>query len=247
MSLDAAANPSRKLSIVMPVYNESGLIETVMGMVASAPLPEGWQREIIAVDDHSTDGTADRLSRLSSEMPSLRFIPCAVNGGKGAAVKIGFGHVTGDWVIIQDADLEYDPNDYVKLLEPVVSGQAEIVCGFRDYGNSPPGNRSLVYYIGREFMTRLYNVVFGSHFTDIHTCYKLFPAHLIPQLQRFRSNDFSFDAIDLTFTLMRSGLRIAEVPVTYRGRGHFEGKKLRIRHGLTCITEMVKLRCGFLP
>ncbi len=230
----------RTLSIVIPVYNECQSIRQVLHAVGLADT-EPFAKEIIIVDDGSTDGTREILRSLEGDS-RYRIAYHDRNYGKGAALKTGFGLATGEYVLIQDADLEYDPSDYVRLLEPVLAARAEIVFGSRNLrSNNVPF--SAIYFYGGRVTTLLFNLLFGTAFTDIHTCYKLFPARLIPEILRLPSNDFVFDAIELTKILTRAG-RIEEVPIRYRARSRQEGKKLNWRHGVYCLLAMLKIRLG---
>lgn len=226
------------LSIVIPVYNERATIRRVLEAVRASDIP-GMAKEIIIVDDGSTDGTRDALRSLPPD-PSLKVIFQERNTGKGGALKRGFAEIAGDYLLIQDADLEYDPADYPALIEPVRSGRADVVFGSR---NLRPNNVpfSAVYFYGGRLTTRLFNMLFGTSFTDIHTCYKLFPARFVPPLLRLPSDDFVFDAVELTLALARRG-RVMEVPIRYRARRRAEGKKLNWRQGARCVLAMLCIR-----
>ncbi|MDP3727232.1 MAG: glycosyltransferase [bacterium] len=230
----------RTLSIVIPVYNEAASIRQVLRTVGLADTGP-FAKEIIIVDDGSTDGTREVLRSLEGDS-RYRITYHDRNNGKGAALKTGFALATGEYVLIQDADLEYDPADYPALLAPVLTDRADIVFGSRNLGsNNVPF--SAVYFYGGRITTLVFNVLFKTAFTDIHTCYKLFPARLIPEILRLPGDDFVFDAIELTKALF-SGGRIEEVPIRYRARGRQEGKKLNWRHGVRCLLAMLKIRLG---
>ena len=230
----------RTLSIIIPVYNEAASIRQVLHAVGSADTGP-FAKEIIIVDDGSTDGTRDVLKSLEEDS-RYRIAYHDSNRGKGAALKTGFALAMGAYVLIQDADLEYDPTDYRVLLEPVLAARAEVVFGSRNLrSNNVP--YSAVYFYGGRITTLIFNFLFRTAFTDIHTGYKLFPARLVPEILRLPSHDFVFDAIELTKALL-SGGRIEEVPIRYRARGRREGKKLNWRHGVRCLLAMLKIRLG---
>lgn len=230
------------LSIVIPAYNERATIRRVLEAVRASDTP-GMAKEIIIVDDGSTDGTRDVLRSLPPD-PSCRIIFQERNTGKGGALKRGFAEAAGDYLLIQDADLEYDPADYPALIEPVRSGRAEVVFGSR---NLRPNNVpfSAVYFYGGRLTTLLFNMLFGTSFTDIHTCYKLFPVRFVPQLLRLPSDDFVFDAVEFTLALARRG-KVMEVPIRYRARRRAEGKKLNWRQGVRCVLAMLCIRLGLV-
>lgn len=227
-----------KLSVVIPCFNEEKTIDEIISRVEAASLPVGWQKEIVLVDDFSTDGTRSKISKYSRKhVIVLR----KENGGKGAAVKSGLEKSTGDYVLIQDADLEYNPDDYQRLIG-ALNERCSIVFGSRlrqknDYFN-------LVYLYGSEILTHIFNLFFGSKFTDITTCYKLFPRTVIPALLNWKEDDFVFDAVCLTYELNKFDPNIVEVPIRYSPRGREEGKKVNWRHGLRSLILMIEIRVG---
>ncbi len=229
-----------KLSIIIPCYNEAGTIGDVVSRVIQAPLPEGWSKEIIVVDDGSNQETQDAVHTLASDI--VRTIFSQKNGGKGAAVKEGMRHATGDYLVIQDADLEYNPDEYRLLLSPVITGEARSVFGSR-IKVSNNVSFSHIYFYGGLLVAKVFNAVFGSSFSDITTCYKLFPRVLIPELLTQTSNDFVFDAVELTRVIARHG-NVVEVPITYRARSREEGKKLNWVHGVRSVIAIFALRIG---
>lgn len=230
------------LSIIIPVYNERRTIREIIANVRASDTAS-MAKEIVVVDDGSTDGSRDVLRSLPAD-PSLKVIFQERNTGKGGALKRGFAEAAGDYLLIQDADLEYDPADYPLLIEPVRSGRADVVFGSR---NLRPNNVpfSAVYFYGGRLTTRLFNMLFGTSFTDIHTCYKLFPARFVPPLLYLPSDDFVFDAVELTRALARLG-RVVEVPIRYRARRRAEGKKLDWRQGVRCVLAMLRIRLGLV-
>jgi glycosyltransferase involved in cell wall biosynthesis len=232
-----------KLSIVIPAYNEAAMIEAVIQRVQDVSLP-GLDREILVVDDGSTDGTADILRRL----PGIRALFHVVNGGKGAALKTGIRAATGDVVLIQDADLEYDPDDYPAMIQPILDGTSEVVIGSRFLLERPVfwGKRRSPYfthYIGNLIIVTLTNRLFRQSFTDYEGCYKAFTRkvlHSIPVL----ANGFEFDN-ELLCKIMRQGIRIVEVPIRYSPRTYAKGKKITWKHGAIILWTIVKWR--FMP
>ncbi|MCL5733623.1 MAG: glycosyltransferase [Patescibacteria group bacterium] len=231
-----------KLSIVIPCYNEEKTIAEVVGKVKSAPLPAGWDKEIIVIDDGSTDKTKEVLKKIAAGENSSAFklFLKEKNRGKGAALKEGFKKATGDYIVIQDADLEYDPNDYQKLLEPIVAKKAEIVIGSRVKSGARFKDNPL--FFGSLILTRIFNVLFWSHLSDISTCYKVFPKKIAAALWSYPANDFSYDAVELTYGLVKSGLPMEDVFINYLPRNKSGGKKLKPKDGLRVLGKMLWLR-----
>ena len=227
---------TRTLSVVIPVYNERQTIEATLRKVVGAALPIGWDKEVIVVDDGSTDGTKEVLQSWTSKVTVI-FSP--QNGGKGAALKLGFKAAKGDYIIIQDADLEYDPADYSKLLQPIIDGNSQVVFGSRVLNkNAVPFSR--IYFYGGLLITKIFNLLFGTKITDVATCYKVFPRSYIEEISRMPANDFVFDVIELSYVLARKE-KILEVPVSYISRKKIEGKKLNWRHGYRCFKRILSL------
>ena len=217
----------KKISIVVPCYNEERTVAELLARVQAAVLPTGWEKEIIVVDDASKDGTRDILKRFESTM---QIVYCEKNGGKGTAVRRGVERVTGNYVLIQDADLEYDPADIAALLAVVDAHSAEVVYGSRNL--SPETKRGgLIPRLGVWFITQLINTLYRLRLTDVWTCYKLFPKAAVGDLVagRFES--------ELLFTaaLARRKYRFAEVAISYYPRPVSEGKKIRYRDGFYAI------------
>lgn len=211
-----------RLSVIVPVYNEAPLIGEVIERVRRAPLPAGVTREIVVVDDGSTDGTWSRLQPFSRE-PDVRVYWSAINGGKGTAIRAGIDAATGDVILIQDADLEYDPDDHAKMIEPIVSGGAAVVYGSRFRGSIDgmhAANR-----IANLVLRVMVNVLYGAHVTDEATAYKAFRADVLRGM-RFEARRFEW-CPEVTAKVLRSGYRITEVPVRYRARSIAQGKKIR--------------------
>ena len=230
-----------KLSIVIPVYNEFATILTLIDMVVKAPLPAGVTREIICVNDCSTDGTEKKLDQLPRLYPDADFkiFHKPKNEGKGAALRDGFKHATGDLVIVQDADLEYDPADYLKLLRPIVDDKADVVYGSRFIGEP---HRVLYFWhtLGNRFLTMLSNVFTNLNLTDMEVCYKVFRKSVLDRIE-IKCNRFGFEPeVTAKIAHIRPRLRIYEVGVAYHGRSYEEGKKITWKDGIKAILAIVR-------
>ena len=225
-----------KLSILIPIYNEKDTIELVLKRVEAAP----YEKEIILVDDASTDGTREILTRLASDhRDHVRLVFHQNNCGKGAAIRTAIAHVTGDIVIIQDADLEYDPHDYPRLLEPILEGHADVVFGNRFHG----GPHRVLYFWhfqGNRLLTTLCNVATNLNLSDMEVGYKVFRAEILPRLQ-LKSNRFGIEP-ELTVKVAKLGCRVYEVPIAYHGRTYAEGKKITWRDGLAALYYIARFR-----
>ncbi len=221
-----------KLSVIIPAYNERKTILEVIDRVRKVDLA----LDVIVVDDGSTDGTRELLA--GAEWPDVRTFFHQKNSGKGSAIRTGVEHANGDYVIIQDADLEYDPCEYPKLLAPLLARQADVVYGSRFRGNLK--RMSLVQRIGNRFLTVVTNLLYGVSLSDMETCYKVVPVAVIKRLN-LRSRGFEFEP-EITAKLLRRGHRILEVPITYTARDASQGKKIDWRHGWPALKTLIKYR-----
>ena len=226
----------RKLSVIVPVYNERNTLVEVLRRMRAVELPDGIEREIIVVDDGSDDGTRDVLRQIGDS--TVRVVLHDVNRGKGAALRTGFGHATGEYVLVQDADLEYDPEDWPKLLNPVLRGKARVVYGSRFTGERR--NMLLLHWIGNRFLSMTTNVLYNTTLSDMETCYKLFERDLVAQM-KLNSNRFDIEP-EITAKVLKRGIRIYEVPISYSGREFDEGKKITWRDGFAALWTLVKYR-----
>lgn len=216
------------ITIVIPVYNEALTIYTLLERVDAVSSP--FRKEIIIIDDCSTDGTREILRKLEKEGNSLTIIYHDKNKGKGAALKNGFAHSTGDIVIIQDADLEYDPNEYPKLIQPILDGKADVVYGSRFIGSEPRRVLFFWHYIGNKFLTLLSNMFTNLNLTDMETCYKVIRKDVLSRIE-IREKRFGFEP-EITAKLAALGCRIYEVGISYSGRSYKEGKKINWKDGV---------------
>jgi glycosyltransferase involved in cell wall biosynthesis len=225
------------LTIVIPVYNEESTVANLLEAVLAAPLPDGLDRELVVVDDCSKDGTAEVLAGFADN-PRVRVFRQPVNQGKGAALRRGFQEVRGDFVVIQDADLEYDPREYPKLLAPVLAGKADVVYGSRFMGSEAHRVLFFWHYVGNRFLTLLSNMVTNLNLTDMETCYKLFRADVLRRID-LEEDRFGIEP-EMTAKVARLGVRIYEVGISYWGRTYEEGKKINWRDGLEALSCIVK-------
>ena len=224
----------RTLSVVMPVYNERATLQTVIEKVLDVPL----KIELLCVDDGSCDGSREILGELEKKHPEIRVLLQPRNMGKGAALRRGISEATGDFVIIQDADLEYDPVDYQQLLEPLLADKADVVYGSRFLGGGP--HRVLYFWhrVGNGLLTFISNCVTNINLTDMETCYKIFRREVIQSIP-IEESRFGFEP-EITVKVARRGLRIYEVGVSYSGRTYEEGKKIGWRDGFRALYCLIK-------
>ncbi len=225
--------PELRLSVVMPVYNEAAFVEEIIRRVREVPIA----KEIIVVDDGSTDGTRQRLAALEGQ-PDLKIVYHPHNQGKGAALRTGFERATGDIVLVQDADLEYDPIQYPLLIQPIVEGVADVVYGSRFAAGAP--HRVLYFWhsVANRFLTTFSNAVTDLNLTDMETCYKVFRRDVIEQIApTLKEKGFGIE-VELTAKVARRQCRIYEIGISYFGRTYKEGKKIKLAdafHALWCI------------
>jgi 2-polyprenyl-3-methyl-5-hydroxy-6-metoxy-1,4-benzoquinol methylase len=230
------------LSVLIPLYNEEEFIRELLERVAAAPLPDGMTRELIVVDDASNDGSAEVVEDFMASWPDLniRLIRQPKNRGKGAAVRLAIQAATGQYSIIQDADLEYDPREYPKLLGPLLNGDADVVYGSRFLA---AGERRVLYYwhsLANRFVTTLGNIAADLNLTDIETCYKAFRTSLAKTIP-IESDGFGIDP-ELTIKFARRGARIYETPITYHGRTYAEGKKIGKKDAVAAVWAILRMR-----
>ncbi len=227
-----------KLSILVPVYNERTVVERSLAQVLAAPLPEKLERELIVVDDRSTDGTWEILQRLAASNPEIRLFRHAVNQGKGAAVRTAIGEAGGDFSIVQDADLEYDPSEYPLLLRPLLAGRADAVFGSRYLAGEQRRVLPFWHSMINKFLTGASNMFSNLNLTDMETCYKAFRTDLLKSIP-IRSNRFGFEP-EITMKCAKRKLRIYEVPISYHGRTYEEGKKIGWKDGVKALWVILK-------
>lgn len=227
-----------RLSVLIPVFNERTVVEQSLAQVMAAPLPENMDRELIIVDDCSTDGTGEILTRLAARNPSIRLIRKDVNQGKGAAVRTAIQHASGDFCVVQDADLEYDPSDYPKLLRPLLDGNADAVFGSRYLVSEQTRVLPFWHSMMNKFLTLTSNMFCNMNLTDMETGYKAFRTDLLKSIP-IRCNRFGFEP-EITMKCAKRNLRIYEVPIGYHGRTYEEGKKIGWKDGVKALGVIVR-------
>jgi glycosyltransferase involved in cell wall biosynthesis len=223
-----------KLSVVVPVYNEERTLEEIVRRVQATP----YDKEIILVDDCSKDRTGEIMDRLAREHSNVRCFRHAVNQGKGGALATGFSKLTGDVVLIQDADLEYDPGDYPALLRPIIEGKADVVFGSRFLGGAYARVHLFYHYIGNRMLTLASNCFTNLNLTDMETCYKVFRREVADRLQ-IRSRTFAVEP-EITAKVAKMRVRVYEVPISYAGRDYSEGKKIGLKDAFIALWAIVR-------
>lgn len=227
-----------KVSIIIPVYNEIDTLEKILARVRAVEL-DGIAKEIIAVDDGSTDGSRRILQDRAASNDALHVYFHPQNRGKGAAIRTALDHVSGDIVLIQDADLEYDPREYSDLLKPILEERADVVYGSRFLGG--PRKAMLFWHmLGNKLLTFVTNLLYDTILSDMETCYKVFRTEVIKPI-KLRSRGFDFEP-EITAKILKRGIRIYEVPISYTGREYHEGKKITWRDGLVALWTLFKYR-----
>lgn len=219
-----------KISVVIPVFNEVKTIKEIVTRVQAVKLPQ--EKEIIIVDDGSTDGTKKELNQIDQNYQNVKTLYHNRNQGKGAALRTGFAQTSGDIIIIQDADLEYNPQEYPKLLEPILDGRADVVYGSRFLGGP---HRVLLFWhsLGNKFLTTLANMLANLNLSDMETCYKVFRREVLQNI-KLRSNRFGFEP-EFTMKVAKNKFRIYELPISYNGRDYTNGKKITWRDGVKAV------------
>ncbi len=223
-----------KISILIPVYNEVATLETILKKVEETDFC-GLEKEIIIIDDYSTDGTRDLYSKFPYKVLYHDY-----NQGKGAALRTGFREATGDIIVIQDADLEYDPVDYAPLIKLILEGKADVCYGTRLAGGKPSRSFMFTHWLGNKFLSLTTNILYGSTLTDMETCYKAFRADFIKGIE-IKSNRFDFEP-EITAKVLKRGARLYELPVSYYGREFSEGKKITWIDGIHALWALLKFR-----
>lgn len=230
----------KSVSVIIPVYNEAKTIISVLDKVSSVALDGASILEIIVVDDASTDETGSLLQNQKD--PKVHYIRKEKNGGKGSAMRLGFTKASGDIILIQDADLEYSPDDYQKLLNPILSGNAQVVYGSRFLEKRNWGKKMIIWRAANYFLTSFSNLATGLRLTDMETCYKIFDRNVLDTFKdRLESNRFEIE-VELTAWVGRSKVKIVEVPISYQSRSYAHGKKIGWRDGLEALGAIMRFR-----
>lgn len=227
-----------KLSVIIPVYNEAATLKALVESVAA--VDAGVEKELVMVDDCSTDGTRDVLQAIAVEHPAWRVVFHERNRGKGAALRTGFAAATGDVLLIQDADLEYDPREYPLLLKPILEGRADVVYGSRFLGGGPHRVCFFWHSVGNKLLTTFSNMMTNLNLTDMEVCYKVFRRKVLADIA-LQEERFGFE-VEITAKIARGRWRIYEVPVSYYGRSYEEGKKITWRDGFRALWCILKYR-----
>ena len=225
-----------KVSIIIPVFNEIETLDKILEKVEAAPFC-GLEKEIILVDDMSTDGSREHLKELESK---YKVYYHEKNQGKGAAIRTGMSHITGDIMVIQDADLEYDPQDYQELVKLIIEDKADVVYGSRLTGAKPSRSFMFTHLLGNKLLTFTTNLLYGATLSDMETCYKAFRTSFLEEIE-IKSDRFDFEP-EITAKILKKKARLYELPVSYYGREYAEGKKITWKDGIHAIIALVKYR-----
>jgi len=220
-----------KISIIIPVFNEEKTIAKIIRQINNVV---GFQKEIIVIDDASVDGTSQKLQ----EFKGIKIIRHPNNLGKGSAIRTGIDSASGDYILVQDADLEYDPQDVLSMIKPIIQGKAEVVYGSRFTG--PRRNMFFWHWMGNQLLTLVTNILYNTTLSDMETCYKLIPLKLIKSLD-LKAKRFEFEP-EVTAKILKRNIRIWEVPISYAGREYDEGKKITWRDGIPALWTLIKYR-----
>lgn len=235
-------NPQiKKISIVIPIYNEKDTLLEIVDLVQKAPFGAKLERELVLVDDYSTDGTRDLYPTLTKKYKNLNVTLQPKNGGKGSALRTGFKKATGDIILIQDADLEYDPNEYPLLLEPMLSNKADVVFGSRFLSPKPHRVLYFYHYVANKLLTYTSNIFTNLNLTDMETCYKVFRADIIKGLD-LKQDRFGFEPEVTAKVAKIKEIRIYEVGISYYGRTYEEGKKIGFKDAVQALYCIVKYK-----
>lgn len=225
-----------KVSIIVPVFNEINTLDKILEKIEAASF-YGLEKEIILIDDMSEDGTREKLKGYESK---YKVFYHDVNQGKGAAIRTGLAHITGDIMVIQDADLEYDPEDYQDLIKLIVDDKADVVYGSRLTGAKPSRSFMFSHLLGNKLLTLTTNILYGATLTDMETCYKAFRADFLKGID-IKSNRFDFEP-EITAKMLKKKARIYELPISYYGREYSEGKKITWKDGVHAILALLRFR-----
>jgi glycosyltransferase involved in cell wall biosynthesis len=229
----------KKLSILIPVYNEAKTINQILTMVNDAPTPT-LTKEIIIVDDGSTDGTRETLKILDANKYNAQIFFHERNCGKGAALRTAQKYASGDIILIQDADLEYDPKEYQELIKPILDGRADVVYGSRLSGGRATRAFKITHWLGNKFLSLMTNLLYDCTLSDMETCYKVFSAPIFKAIT-IKSNRFDFEP-EITAKVLKQKVRLYEMPISYYGRDYHEGKKITWMDGFGAIWALIKYR-----
>lgn len=225
-----------KVSIIVPVFNEINTLDKILEKIESANFC-GLQKEIILIDDMSTDGTREHMKNLECK---YKIFYHEKNQGKGAAIRTGMAHITGDIMVIQDADLEYDPVDYEDLIKLIIDDKADVVYGSRLTGAKPSRSFMFTHLLGNKLLTLTTNILYGATLTDMETCYKAFRTSILKDIE-IKSDRFDFEP-EITAKILKKKARLYELPISYYGREYTEGKKITWKDGIHAIIALLKFR-----